>query len=345
MVVEAENETEPSWLSILAWPVAGAALAISVLGAMTIGLYVLPLAIAALFALLRWGGNRRNSIGLISGVGLPFLFIAFRYRHGPPGMVCRPSGDGGQQCAQVFSPWPLLIIGAILVLLGTLLFMRLRSDSNSAPAMFLKENAMKRWSSTKIRYSGLLVLTVVAIVFWFILHGYQMNSNEATRVQQGFDHISVAVAHKAGITSLELAPVYAGIASYPDGTKASLWVSNPAPLGIRSGCFYFDITTRGLASGGQSNTLCGEPGSDISLERTGIGAGVVGFVGLWPAHTVSVTAAGIISKLPVTFGYFIVPGSQSVDPAAKFAIALMSKDGVLLGTVTGLKAPGRATLK
>ncbi len=211
--------------------------------------------------------------------------------------------------------------------------------------MFLKENVMKQWTSTKIRYAGLFVLTVFAIAVWFTLHDYQMKSNEATRVQQGFDHISVAVAQKAGLTSLKLAPVYAGTVSYSDGTKASLWVSNPAPLGIRSGCFYFDITTRGLASGGQSNTICGEPGSDISLERTGIGTGVVGFVGLWPARTVSVTAAGITSKLPVTFGYFIVPGSQSVDPTVKFAITLMSKDGVVLGTVAGLKAPGRATLK
>lgn len=204
---------------------------------------------------------------------------------------------------------------------------------------------MKRWTSTKIRYPGLLVLTIVAIVVWFIFHGNHINANEATRVQQAFDHISLAVAQKVGVTSLELTPVHAGTASFPDGTKASLWVSNPAPLGIRSGCFYFDITTRGSASGGQSDSICGEPGSDISLERTGIGTGIIGFVGLWPARTVSVTAAGITNKLPVTYGYFIISGSQSVDPTTKFAITLMSKDGVSLGTVSDLKASGRATPK
>lgn len=129
VVVETVNEGKPNWKSFLAWPLIGAALALSVLGAMTIGIFVLPFALAGFFALLKWGGNRKSSVGLISGAGLPVLFIAYLNRNGP-GMVCGPYKNGGQQCTQEYSPWPFLVIGAILVLLGVLLFIRLRSGDH-----------------------------------------------------------------------------------------------------------------------------------------------------------------------------------------------------------------------
>lgn len=121
----AMKEDNPQWWSFFAWPVVGAALAVSVLGAMTIGLFVLPFATAGLIALLRWGGNRRSSLGLISGAGLPFLYIAFLNRGGP-GMVCGAYKNGGQSCTDEYSPWPWLIIGLILVFTGVVLFARIR---------------------------------------------------------------------------------------------------------------------------------------------------------------------------------------------------------------------------
>lgn len=121
------NENKPSWWTFFAWPVVGAALAVSVLGAMTIGLFVLPFAIAGLLALLKWGGNRKSGVGVISGLGLPFLYIAYLNRGGP-GMVCGATSNGGQECTQEWSPWPWLIIGVVLVALGVTLFIRSRSE-------------------------------------------------------------------------------------------------------------------------------------------------------------------------------------------------------------------------
>ena len=89
--------------SFLAWPVEGAALAVSVLGALTIGAYIMPFALVGLFILLKWGGDRRSSVGLISGIGLPLLYVAFLNRDGP-GTICSSYGNGGRQCMDEWSP-------------------------------------------------------------------------------------------------------------------------------------------------------------------------------------------------------------------------------------------------
>ncbi|HUX65798.1 MAG TPA: hypothetical protein VMV42_01500 [archaeon] len=222
---------------------------------------------------------------------------------------------------------------------------------------------MTQLSSTKIRSLGLLAIAIIATVAWFGFHIESMRSAEFKRVQHAFQQMSLAVAKSEEVVSLELAPVHAGTASYPDGTKASLWVTNPAPLGIRRGCFYIDeqrksggfeygtsgygefacvIPGKGWACTSGMGGGCVQPGKQVTLERQG--SIVIGYVGLWPARTVSVRAHGTISKLPVTLGYFILPGSLSTDPATKFTITLMSKAGVSLGTVTDLNASGSATI-
>jgi hypothetical protein len=63
---------------------------------------------------------------LISGAGLPFIYIAYLNRDGP-GNICTPVGNGGQQCMQEFSPWPFLIIGLALIVTGLVLFIRIRN--------------------------------------------------------------------------------------------------------------------------------------------------------------------------------------------------------------------------
>ncbi len=119
------NSEKPKLSSFLAWPVVGAALSFSVLALMTIGIFILPFALLGLFILLKWGGDRRSSVGLISGLGLPLLYVAFLNRDGP-GTICSPYGNGGQQCMDEWSPWPWFLIGAALVATGIALFVRLR---------------------------------------------------------------------------------------------------------------------------------------------------------------------------------------------------------------------------
>lgn len=117
------DQEKPKLWSFFAWPVVGAALALSLLGMMSIGIFILPFAVGGLLALQKWGGSRKSSVGLISGVGLPFLYIAYLNRDGP-GTVCTAFGNGGQQCTEEWSPWPWLLIGVALVALGVALFVK-----------------------------------------------------------------------------------------------------------------------------------------------------------------------------------------------------------------------------
>src|SRR5262249_17908675 len=67
------------WISVLEWTPGFAALAIAVLGALSIGPFVLPVAL-----LLLWAANRRNRawpesfVALLVGCGLIALWIAVR---------------------------------------------------------------------------------------------------------------------------------------------------------------------------------------------------------------------------------------------------------------------------
>ena len=118
------NADKPTWLGFFAWPMVAAALVASILGMLTIGRYVLPFALIGLYAVLKWGGNRRSSVGIISGAGLPFLFVAYLNRNGPRAL-CQPYGNG-EECAIEKGPWLYLIVGLALVVTGVVLFIRLR---------------------------------------------------------------------------------------------------------------------------------------------------------------------------------------------------------------------------
>lgn len=111
-------------MSPLAWVLTGAALYLSLLGAMTIGIFVLPFALVALLALLRWG-NRNDSALLLSGAGFPLFYVAYLNRNGP-GTVCRAIGGGGQECMEELNPWPFLLIGASLLAAGLVRFYWMR---------------------------------------------------------------------------------------------------------------------------------------------------------------------------------------------------------------------------
>jgi hypothetical protein len=102
------------------WLVAGASWAVTVLGALSIGVFVLPVAIALTVLLAT---RRTSSIGLpgiISGAGFPLLYVAYLNRGGP-GNVCTTFASGGS-CAQEWSPWPWLGIGMVLVATGVVAF-------------------------------------------------------------------------------------------------------------------------------------------------------------------------------------------------------------------------------
>ena len=112
------------WIFAL-WAGAGAVLCLAALTALTIGVFVLPAAVAALIALLVWQRSRNHSAaGLLAGAGTLLFCVAYLNRGGP-GTVCTTSASG-TECMDEFSPWPWLVAGLLLVAAGTCVFLLLQ---------------------------------------------------------------------------------------------------------------------------------------------------------------------------------------------------------------------------
>jgi hypothetical protein len=100
----------------LGWVLVGGSWAFVVASAMTIGIFLLPLAVLLTVVVARWDRSRDGLPGLIAGLGLPLLYIAYLNREGP-GTVCHSSATS-ISCTDEWSPWPFLAFGVALVGLG-----------------------------------------------------------------------------------------------------------------------------------------------------------------------------------------------------------------------------------
>lgn len=106
----------PAWRWFAAWLVVGAAYIVSVLGALSIGPFVLLPTILATCLLARRSAARRALPGLLAGFGVAPLLVAYLNRDGPSN-VCDVTA-GGSSCTQEWSPWPWLIVGCALLAVG-----------------------------------------------------------------------------------------------------------------------------------------------------------------------------------------------------------------------------------
>jgi len=90
------------------------------LSILTIGIVVLPVAIGFTVLLARRPSSISGMTGIIAGLGLPLLYVAYLNRGGP-GTVCAQI-PGGESCSQEWSPWIWLGAGVFLVALGIATF-------------------------------------------------------------------------------------------------------------------------------------------------------------------------------------------------------------------------------
>lgn len=199
---------------------------------------------------------------------------------------------------------------------------------------------MIQWRGRRFRFAAGLFFFVIIVILIRANSPTPPNTTEAGRVQYAFNEIFSALAKKEGVPTPILPPVRADVASYPDGSKVSLWVPNPATLEPRSNCFAVDVVRRKSGSAGFFESLCLRPRAAVVLERQN--SVVVGFIGLTKASKASVTVLGQTFVVPVVFGYFLVPSSLTEDLKLKFTITY-TEPGQATCKVVDLPAPGTSS--
>jgi len=120
------------WLWFAAWVIDGALFALALLGAMTIGVFVLPVALAGAVLLATRRSAAIGAGGVISGLSVPLFYVGYLNRDGP-GTICRSFADGGQECREEWSPLPWLLAGLVLVIVGVVVFTAMRRARHAGP--------------------------------------------------------------------------------------------------------------------------------------------------------------------------------------------------------------------
>jgi hypothetical protein len=130
------------WISYGLWVSAGASTVFSILGAMSIGVLILPLAIA-LLVLAAWKPPRWPEIlGLLPGAAAPVLFVGFgRYlRRCTPTWGTPQFSDGaitirGGSCFSSFDYQSWLLTGLAMIAVGAAAYALARRSSRGGDAI------------------------------------------------------------------------------------------------------------------------------------------------------------------------------------------------------------------
>jgi hypothetical protein len=98
----------------------GITYAFGVLSLLSIGIFVVALAVVATIFLARRTDTRVGLPGLVGGLSLPLFYVAFLNRSGP-GTICTTAATG-RSCVDEWSPWPWVLIGIVLLVSGCVWF-------------------------------------------------------------------------------------------------------------------------------------------------------------------------------------------------------------------------------
>jgi hypothetical protein len=112
------------WIYFIIWMLVGGAWAMVIVGALSIGIFFIPVAAIATVFLVRKPSSRRGIPGLFGGLALPLFYVAYLNRSGP-GIVCTKTQSTlgvGESCGQQWNPWLWLLASLVLLGVGVAIF-------------------------------------------------------------------------------------------------------------------------------------------------------------------------------------------------------------------------------
>ena len=131
--VQNARRRPPAW-AYAWWAATGALLGFGVAGLLTIGIFLLPVAIALAVVGAFWKPlSTHSAIALVGGLSAAPLYLAWINRSGP-GTVCETLADDATSCAERWSPWPFVAVAVILLAGSCLVAVRMRRSRNRRPS-------------------------------------------------------------------------------------------------------------------------------------------------------------------------------------------------------------------
>jgi hypothetical protein len=125
-------ESRSSWASFSLWTILGAGFSVGLLSILTIGIFVLATTTILAMVVVRRRAVGADLAGVVSGLGLPLLYVALLNRQGP-GTVCTVVANG-TSCTDESSPWLWLGTGMTLIVVGLGTFLTCRRNSSTPVA-------------------------------------------------------------------------------------------------------------------------------------------------------------------------------------------------------------------
>jgi len=120
---EIRAQPVPRWRWFLVWALLGLAAAFGLVSFITVAAAAGGIAIlVAVWVAVRRPAFGASAFGAISGIGVLALVVAFIQRRGP-GTVCWHTATASG-CDDYMNPWPWLLIGLALVVIGVVLQVR-----------------------------------------------------------------------------------------------------------------------------------------------------------------------------------------------------------------------------
>ena len=118
-VIGTESLHPVGWFAV--WLVVGVALAFSAVAVLSLGVFVFPFAVAAVVLLIVRHHFDRSAWGLLCGIGLLSLYVAWVQRQGPGTVSWHTATASGTDTWMDPRPW--LVAGLLLIVAGVVAFL------------------------------------------------------------------------------------------------------------------------------------------------------------------------------------------------------------------------------